>query len=137
LDTIEIKRPITVKVIMTQGFKDQLIGEARETLNKLEMNLKIIEEQMMGQISNLAESDPERAINMSQQLEADQEKLKAMKAELSWKIRELESTENGAEYPLQMLEGSVSVRIGDNLLERLSKCEVLIKDWKVLEIRHA
>jgi hypothetical protein len=137
LDTIEIKRPITVKVIMTQGFKDQLIGEARETLGKLEMNLKIIEEQMMGQISSLAESDPERAINMSQQLESDQEKLKAMKAELSWKIKELESTQNGGEYPLQMLEGAVHVQIGDNLLEKVSKCEVLIKDWKVLEIRNA
>jgi hypothetical protein len=74
---------------------------------------------------------------MSQQLEADQERLKAMKAELTWKVRELESTENGGEYPLQMLEGAVHVKIGDNLLERLSKCELLIKDWKVLEIRNA
>lgn len=137
MDSIDIKRPIMLKVIMTPEFRQQLVAEANDTISRLDENLKAIEEEGRKQISALELNNPEKAKEMKRQMEADRDRLFSMKGELDWKIKEVQNVEDGAEVPFRILEGSVQLKVGDDVLEKLSRTEVVIKDWKVIEIRNA
>jgi len=136
VDSIELKRPVMLKVIMTPEFREQLAREANETIGRLDENLAAIEDEGISQISALEANSPDKAKTMKKQLEKDKEQLFQMRGELAWKIKEVENVEDGAELPFRILEGSVTIKVGDDVLERMSKTEVVIKDWKVMEIRN-
>ena len=137
MDSIDLKRPVMLKVIMTPEFRQQLVDEAQETIKRLDMNLKALEDEGKKQISALEVNNPERASQMKKQVEIDREQLFRMKGELDWKIKEVQNVEDGAEVPFRIVEGSVQIKIGDDILEKMSRTEVVIKDWKVIELRNA
>lgn len=134
--SVEIKRPVVVKVIMTDEFRKQIVSEARETISRLDENIIAIEGQGNDAIKNVESQDPQQALEMKRQMEEDKCRLAQMKAELEWKIKEVENVDNGAELPYRVLEGPVLLSVGDDILEKLTKTEVVIKDWKVVEIRN-
>ena len=136
MESIDLKRPIMLKVIMTPEFRQQMIDEANTSIARLDDNITAIEQEGKDQLAELEESNPDKAQAMKQQMEADNEQLFQMKAELAWKIKEIENVEDGAELPFRVLEGSVQLKVGDDILNKLSKTEVVIKDWKVVEIRN-
>jgi hypothetical protein len=133
--SIEIKRPVSVKVIMTGDFRKQLIEEAQQTIGQINDNLQHMESETRKQITNLEITNPQQASLMTQQLDSEKERLTRVKAELEWRIREVEGIQDGAEVPFRVFEGSVTLNIGDNFLEKMSQAEVVIKDWQIMEIR--
>lgn len=137
MDTIDVKRPVMIKVIMTEGFRKQLIDEAKATIERIDANLNTIEEEGKKQIEALEESESEKAASMKSQIELDRDRLFQMKSELQWKIKEVENIEEGAELPFRIVEGSINIKVGDDVLEKMSKTEIVVKDWKVVEIRNA
>ena len=136
MESIDLKRPVMLKVIMTPEFRKQMVDEANTTISRLDDNLTAIEKEGEVQLSQLGESDPEKAAEMKEQMGADKDQLFQMKAELAWKVKEIENVEDGAELPFRILEGSVQVKVGDDILNKMSKTEVVIKDWTVVEIRN-
>ncbi|MCD6310635.1 MAG: YlqD family protein, partial [Candidatus Eremiobacteraeota bacterium] len=133
--SIDIKRPVVVKVIMTEAFRAQLVEEARQTIKNIEENLDNMEMEARKQIATMEISNPHQASMLTQQLEAEKERLIRMRGELDWRIREVQNVEIGTELPFRVFEGSVTINEGDNFLEKMSQTEVVIKDWKVMEIR--
>lgn len=133
--SIEIKRPVSVKVIMTGDFRKQLIEEAQQTITQINDNLQHMESETRKQITNLEITNPQQASLMTQQFDSEKERLTRVKAELEWRIREVEGIQDGAEVPFRVFEGSVSLNVGDNFLEKMSQAEVVIKDWQIMEIR--
>jgi hypothetical protein len=136
LESIVLRRPVAIKVKLTEEFRQQIITEATDTINRMETNLRILQEQMAEQLQILQNTDPGQAMAWQRQMDSDSEQLQAVKNDLTTKITELAKADEGEEFPFQTLEGTVSVRIGDNLLEKLTKCELVVKDWKVVEIRN-
>lgn len=130
-----VQRPVAIKVVMTQQFREQLISEARETINRIEENLKQIEADSRKYISTLDLQNPQQAAVASQQYESEKERLLRMKGELEWRIKEVEGLGEGIEVPFRVFEGPVEIEIGDNLLDKVTKAEIVIKDWKVIDIR--
>ncbi|MCD4784186.1 MAG: YlqD family protein [Candidatus Eremiobacteraeota bacterium] len=137
MDSIDLKRPVMLKVVMTSEFRQQLTDEAEETISRLDMNLKALEEEGNVQISALEVNNPDRASQMKKQMEIDREQLYRMKGELDWKIKEVRNVDDGAEVPFRIVEGSVQIKPGDDILEKMSRTEVVIENWKVIEIRNA
>lgn len=134
---IILKRPVMVKVIMTDDFRRQLIGEAQETMKRITDNLNAMEAST-GTITKPGdEAEKMHLEQWKMHLQVEKERLSRMKQELDWRIRELENVQNGAELPYRVLEGSTTVKVGDNFLEKMSQTEVVIKDWNVMEIRGA
>ena len=136
MDYIDIKRPVIIKVIMTEQFREQLIKEAEETLARLDENLKIVQAEGKKQLEKLLDTDLDNAKALKNQLNYERERVAQMKSELSLRMTQLEGAEEGDEFPFRVFEGSVQVKVGDNLMEKVSNTEVLIKDWKVVEIRN-
>ena len=137
MDSISIKRPIVVKAIMTEAFRQQLIAEAEESKTRIDDNLKAVESEATKQMLNVEFSNPQQAMMLRQEIEAEKERLMRMKAELDWRIKEVEGVDIGSEIPFRVLDGEVVLQKGDNFLKKMSSAEVVIKDWEVLEIRNA
>ncbi len=135
MSSLEIRRPVAIKVIMTDQFRKQLVSEATEAIKNIEDNLRHMETETQKQIQSVETGNPDEASLLSQQLKVEKERLTRMRGELEWRIRELENVQNGAELPLRMFEGSVQLKVGDNFLEKVSRAEVVIKDWEIIEIR--
>lgn len=136
MDTIDVKRPILIKVIMTPLFRSQLLDEANETIKRLDANMKAIESEAGKKISDIEAIDPEKAKQIKSQLEMDQNQLFKMKSELTWRIKEVENSEDGVEYPFRIFEGSVQLKVGDDLQEKMTTAEIVVKDWKVVAVRN-
>ena len=117
---LEIRRPVSVKVIMTPAFREQLTAEARDTIARIDRNLSIIEGQ----------STP-----LEPQQEAERERMTQLKAQLEWRMREVEGVEDGAELPFRSFEGTVTLTEGDNFLEKVAQAEIVLHDWIVVEMR--
>ncbi|MFP4497726.1 MAG: YlqD family protein [Vulcanimicrobiota bacterium] len=130
MDSINLKRLVALKVIVTEEFRKQLVDEATQTISRIEDNLVELNQNL----DKLPPGDDTR--EMFNQLKRDREQLIQMKDELEWKIKEVENLSDGAEIPFQMLEGEVSVNVGDDVREKMTKTEILVKDWKVVEIRN-
>lgn len=135
MPVLEIKRPVAIKVIMTDKFRQQLISEAMEAIKSIEDNLHHMDSETQKQIQAVEVSNANQASLLTRQLEAEKDRLNRMRGELEWRIKEVENVQNGAELPFRMLEGSVQIKVGDNFLEKVAKAEVVIKDWKIIEIR--
>ncbi|MBI2251364.1 MAG: hypothetical protein HYU63_01170 [Armatimonadetes bacterium] len=133
MDSIEIKRPIVVKIIMTLEFKEQLINETVNTINQISENIKHIETIHDSHADTKNEEPQSKSPFQGGQMGLDQ--LKQLKQELEWKIKEFEAVKEGAELPFRVFEGSVQLKIGDNFLSKMAKAEVVVKNWKVVEIR--
>jgi hypothetical protein len=125
-----------LKVVMTPDFRQQLVDEAEDTIGRLNQNLAALEDEGRKQISALETDNPAQAMEMRKQMDMDKDSLFRMKGELDWKIKEVQNVQDGAEVPFRILEGSVQIKVGDDVLEKLSRTEVVIKDWKVIEIRN-
>jgi hypothetical protein len=120
MEGVDLRRPVVVKVIMTPLFREQLLAEARDSIARIDRNLQIIDGQ---------------ANPLTSQVQGDREQLATMKAQLEWRIREVEGVEDGAELPFRSFEGGVTIRPGDNFLEKMGRAEIVLRDWEVVEIR--
>jgi len=119
LDTIEIRRPILIKVIITENFKKQMISESKEAVENIERNLEALK---------FAQDSADRA--------RQTEELTRLKENFLQKIKDFETVELGAELPFRNVEGSANLKVGDNILEKITATEVIIKDWIIQEIKH-
>lgn len=135
MDSIEIKRPVLIKVIMTDDFRDQLTSEAEATLARIEENIEILDKECEKKAEELKEK-PEELKQFKDAVNADKERLAQMKAELDLRTQQLNNAANGEEYPFRVFEGPVVVKVGDNMMDKVSKTEIVLKDWKVVEIRN-
>lgn len=133
--SIQLKRSVSVKVVMTAAFREQLIGEARETIKRIEDNLDAVESAAGAHIMALQTRNPQEASEARGQLEGEKARLIRLRNELDWRIREVEGVVDGAELPFRVLEGVTTVAVGDDFLRKMSEAEIVLKDWKVVEIR--
>lgn len=131
IDSIELKRPVAVKAIMTDDFRTHLINETTETVKKQEEAFKQVEAMIEQQ---KAANNPELEKIVSQ-FENEKARLEQLKKEMDWRVSELKSIPNDTEINFKLFEGSVTIKPGDNIFDKMSNTEVVIKDWVVQEIR--
>ena len=70
-----------------------------------------------------------------EQLEADEKNRRDMKEELTQRRSIIKGLELNTEFVQGVVDNFVEIKVGDNLYEKLSNTEVLIKDGVVVEIR--
>lgn len=135
MESINVKRIVAIKVIMTDDFRKQLVLEAEDVMRRIETNLKKMEEDLNDRRSSPEMENDALAGKMELQIEEERIRLKNMRNELNWRIKMLEDVQNGTEVPYREIEGNVSFSVGDDFLKKMSRAEIVIKDWKVVEIR--
>lgn len=124
MDSLTVMHNVPVKVVMTESFRLQVVEQVRSSLAELDQESARLNEFL----TQAAEAD------FRQRLEGELQRIAYQKQQLEWRIKEAESVEEGAELFFQTLPSLLHVKVGDNLQDKMG-VEVLLKDWKVVEIR--
>lgn len=135
LGKITLRRPVSVVAIMTDKFRDEMIIESEKTLKIIEEDLKKIEIESVKYIASISLQNPQQASALTQQMEAEKQRIKVLHSDLEEKILELENIKEGTEVPFQTFDSFVELNVGDNLYNKLNKAVIVMKDWVIKEIR--
>ncbi len=133
MNSITVIRPVVIKAIVTETFKEGYKRELQEALRSVEDLIGRIDSQIRRMELERQITPQSRAVR--QQLELERSRQEALRAELQERLREAERLELATEFPHGTVDALVEVRIGDNLFRKLARTEVVVKDGIVMEIR--
>lgn len=124
MDSLTVLQNVPVKVVITASFRAQLVEQIRTSLSELDQGTARLKE------ARQQAAEPEFRERVDQELSRQG----YQRQQLEWRIKEAESLAEGAEINFQTLPVMVQLKVGDNLQEKAG-LEVVLKDWKVVEIR--
>lgn len=137
MNTITLKRIIMVKVIVTELFKENLVGEIRHTAEEIDKKMTQERTQVFNYVDQLTkEGKPDEAKMLVEKSKMHWAQTREQLADLAAKIKEAENLCIGSEFTQGPLEGPVEVTVGDNLYKKVGATEILLKDGKIIEIRN-
>jgi hypothetical protein len=135
-DSVELKRVVMVKAIVTEAFKQNLVKELERAVGNIENQVSQIEERGRPYLENLKKKGlNQKAIAFKQQISDERARQSAAKSDLLMKIEEAKKLQLGTEFVQGPLEGPVTVEIGDNLYKKVGGAEIIVRDGIIQEIR--
>jgi capsule polysaccharide export protein KpsE/RkpR len=132
-----LKRQIVLKAIVTEKLKESLIAEVQEAMGEVTDAQSELDRQSRRVMLELQRTDLNRAMAFRQQLDLEKRKQEDVKKDLQDRLAEYQGLEMDTEFVRGLLEGTVDIQEGDNLVEKLGRAEIIVKDDIVQEIRHA
>ncbi|MEW6725701.1 YlqD family protein [Desulforudis sp. 1088] len=131
MDSIVITRPVTVKVILTEEYRNDLLKQCDITIRKNDIEIQRLEFQLK---KALAEAEPAQAAQIRHQFDLEKKKRIESKQKIAEQVQALKDLPLGTELIQGRVESMVEVRVGDDW-RKLAMVEVVVKDGKVVEIR--
>jgi len=133
--SITVQRPIVIKTIVTEGFKRLYTADLEDAIKRVDAIVQQIDVQVRRFELERQITPQSRAIR--QQLDLERARQEATRAELGARLREAQELELNSEFTQGTIEGTVDLSVGDNLFDKISRTEIIVKDGIVLEIREA
>ena len=135
-NSVELKRVVMVKAIVTEAFKKNLTKELERAIGNLENQASQITTRGKSYLDELKKKGlMQKAAAFKHQVEEERNKQAAAKSDLMMKIEEAKKLELGSEFVQGPLEGPVDVAVGDNLYKKVGGAEIIVKDGIIQEIR--
>src|SRR5438105_14351757 len=132
-----LKRQILLKATVTEKLREQLVQDVEEAIKRVEEAQDELERQSRRMMLELQRTDLNRAMAFRQQLDLEKRKQEDVKKDLQDRLAEYQALEMGTEFVRGLLEGNVEITAGDNLVQKLGRAEIVVKDDIVQEIRDA
>lgn len=132
---MRVKRPVTVVAIVTEPFKQQLIHEIEESIKQVDSDVQTLETQARRYMLQLQTADLAQASAFRRQVDAEKTKQEGVKTELQARLQEVQGLEIGGEFPRGTLESYVDLSVGDSLVDRLGRAQIIVTDDVITEIR--
>ena len=134
MDKLIINRKISVKAKVTEGFKNQIRQELQEGMNKLDAELKFIEQRAKKLITELTLKGSPQVASVREQLEFEKQKREETKKAMSEQMKIVGNFGIGEEVLQEEIQGPLEVKVGDNWLEVMNR-EIVLEDGRIVEIR--
>jgi hypothetical protein len=143
MESISLKRQVAIKAIVTDTFKQNVTAEIQQALQQIDLNLQQLEFQGKRAMADLEKkglspAGPQQQAQMEalrQSIEQERERLNMGKNEMLQRLQMISQLEMNSEFVQGTVDNYVDVKVGDNLYEKLSNTEVILKDGVVVEIR--
>lgn len=138
--SIQLKRQVTVKSLVTETFRQRAKDELSEELKLIDSQMEQLENQYQAtlkQIETLAKSGQNVSKQMDQLNREAQEKrsqLANVKMQVATNLANVDRVQNGDLVVTGVLENYVDIKVGDNIYEMLRGAEVIIEDGIVKSI---
>lgn len=132
--TITVQRPVIIKTIVTEAFKRLYMADLEDAIKRVDAIMQQIDVQAR-RFELERQVTPQQSRNLRAQLELERQRQEATKIELQTRLREAQDLELNSEFTQGTIEGMVEVAVGDNLFDKISRTEIIVKDGIVLEIR--
>ena len=136
MDSITLKRGVTLVVIVTEDFREQLTAEVKDAIAEVDRNVQQLENQSRRYLFELQRTNLQQAAALRQRVDEERQRQNAVKTELERQMEVVTKLQVGDEFRRGSLEGTVEVKIGDNLPQVLNAAEIVIKDGIVQEFRY-
>jgi hypothetical protein len=133
--SITVQRPVVIKAIVTEAFKRLYIADLEEAIKRVDAIVQQIDVQ--SRRFELERQVTPQTRNIRAQLEMERQRQEATRMELQARLREAQDLQLNTEFTQGTIEGTVDVSVGDNLFDKISRTEIIVKDGIVLEIREA
>ena len=134
MEKLTINRKILVKAKVTEEFKKDLVQELQEGINKLEAELKFIEQRAKKTITELTLKASPQVDAVREQIEYEKLKREETKEKMAEQIKFISSLEIGKEVVQGEIEGPIDIQVGDNWGEIMQK-EIVVENGRVIAIR--
>lgn len=137
-----IKRPINLKVIVTQRWKEEVQQQLQSQINQQDGQLQQLETQGQSAIAQVTQqgsnpSDPQvqqQLKSIQNQVNQQKNKITEQKNQALQQLQQVQLLEEGQEVSQGQMDSFVRVQVGDNLVRKMN-VEVVIKDGVIQEIR--
>ncbi|NBD16662.1 MAG: hypothetical protein GVY04_11125 [Cyanobacteria bacterium] len=137
-----LKRPINLKVIVTQRWKEEVQQQLQSQINQQDGQLQQLENQGQSAIAQVTQkgsnpSDPQvqqQLRSIQNQLNQQKSKVTEQKNQALQQLQQVQLLEDGQEVSQGQLDSFVRIQVGDNLVQKMN-VEVVIKDGVIQEIR--
>ncbi|HPT99053.1 MAG TPA: YlqD family protein [Armatimonadota bacterium] len=132
---MQLRRTVTLKVVVTEKFKEETLKALDEALEQLYQARSQIDFRSRIYLTELQRQDLSQAAEFRRRIEAEKRRQDEMKEQLLKQREEITALELGSEYTQGTLEGFVDIQVGDNLQAKLTDAEIVVKDDQVVELR--
>lgn len=131
---MKLKRPVTVKAIVTDELKTKLREELTKALAQVEAATQQLEFQLKKYVPEVAKADLDQAGRLRREIETERQRQDQTRGEIQSRLSELSGLEVGSVIVQGQIESEVEVSVGDNLVEKMGTAEITIKDGIIQEI---
>lgn len=130
---MQVKRPVIVTAIVTEGLKQEYQQEIEENLRRVNESQQELESQSRRYMLQIPSA--EMANSFRRQVEEETRKHDAARKELQDRQAEVNRLQIGERVTYMQLEGFVELQKGDNIKDKLGRAEIVIKDGVVQELK--
>jgi hypothetical protein len=132
--SITVQRPVLIKTIVTEAFKRLYIADLEDAIKRVDALVQQIDVQAR-RFELERQITPQQSRNLRAQLDIERQRQEAARMEFQARLREAQDLQLNSEFTQGTIEGTVEVSVGDNLFDKISRTEIVVKDGIVLEIR--
>ncbi len=132
---LSIRQPVSVKFILTEQTKQQILTEQRRQIEQLTAEMDQIEQQGKLALEQAMTQGGSAAQEVRQQIEQERNQRMEQREQLIQQIQQIQQLELGTELQNMTVETMVDVNVGDDWGMVLMGSEIIIKDGIVHEIR--
>ncbi|MBM3215744.1 hypothetical protein FJZ36_12605 [Candidatus Poribacteria bacterium] len=130
-----LKRPVVVKQVVTDAFKQKTLREIQATLEQIDRNLAQMEFQGRRMVAEIERQAPPQALQIREELRKERQRQEQMHEELRAKRAQVEALEVDSMFIAGTYEAPVQLDVGENFGAKMRQLEVIVKDDIVVEIR--
>ncbi|MEM9245320.1 MAG: YlqD family protein [Cyanobacteria bacterium P01_F01_bin.153] len=140
--SLQLKRPITIKSVVTPQWKEQAQAELQTQVSKIDRQMQSLEtqgQQAIAQIQKQSVQPPSAEVqrqieNVQGQVNEQKNKMLNQKNQLLQQLNQIQGLELDQEVNQGQMDSFFTLKKGDNLVEKM-QVEVLLRDGIVEEIR--
>jgi DNA repair exonuclease SbcCD ATPase subunit len=136
-----LKRPVTIKAIVTPRWKEEAQQQLQAQVNQVDSRLQQLEMQAQRMIAEIQKQASQGSPQAAQQIDTvqnqvNQEKSKLLeqKNQTLMQLQQVQTLEMDDEVNQGQLEGFFRVERGDNLIQKM-QVEIVMRDGIIEEIR--
>jgi DNA replicative helicase MCM subunit Mcm2 (Cdc46/Mcm family) len=135
MTSLTIKRPVAVRVIVTEQYKEEALKELEEAVQTAQRDMERMEFEGRQLLAGVQTLDLQQTLALRREVEGEKNRREAVRRELQEQLEEVRNWKLGEEKLRGTLESTADIKEGDDLWEKLRGTEIVVKDGVVVEIR--
>jgi len=132
---MKIKVPVPVKMVVTERLKKDLLGDMKESIQELKIELEQLQFQQKKLLAEAKKKGKESLQLVQERIRMEQRKRKEKLDQLYIQVEQVEKLEEGEELLKNTVEAEMEIEIGQSWDEIYYSQEIVIKDGVIIEIR--
>lgn len=132
---ITVKRPIKVKMILTEDSRKQLEEEFSSRKKRYELELEQLQFQGKKLLLEAQRRGMEAQEVVQQRIFKEESSRRKKISDLDFQIQQLSQIPDGSEVLYTTVESEIEVKIGDNWDQVINQVEIILLDGVIHEIR--